>query len=329
MPHSHHSHSGQFCKHAVGTLQDVVREAINQGFETYGLTEHVPRYRPQDLYPEESELSIGSLADQFDAYLAEAHRLKSLYSAQITLLVGLETEYITPVDLDQLLKLIDRNQGQVEYLVGSVHHVNGIPIDFDLETYQRCIATIPLSLDSEGVDETNLEHKRQCAFLEMYFDAQHELMQRIHPEIIGHIDLCRLYSPALRLHDYTRAWARLERNVKYAVSYGALFEANAAAFRKGWDGAYPGEDVVELIRQCGGRFSLSDDSHGPHAVGLNYGRLRNYLRRVGVHELWVLERTGVPNPAGRPVKAVRVEGRWWEHVFWEGKDSGDEGQVYR
>jgi histidinol-phosphatase (PHP family) len=53
MPFSHHSHSGQFCKHGSGSLEDVVREAIRQGFEVYGLTEHVPRYRSEDLYPEE------------------------------------------------------------------------------------------------------------------------------------------------------------------------------------------------------------------------------------------------------------------------------------
>jgi HisJ family histidinol phosphate phosphatase len=51
--HSHHSHSGQFCAHAVGNLEDVVLEAVRQGFEVYGLTEHVPRYRVQDFYPEE------------------------------------------------------------------------------------------------------------------------------------------------------------------------------------------------------------------------------------------------------------------------------------
>jgi histidinol-phosphatase (PHP family) len=57
MPHSHHSHSGQFCKHASGLLEDVVLEALRQGFEVYGLTEHVPRYRKEDLYPEEVILS--------------------------------------------------------------------------------------------------------------------------------------------------------------------------------------------------------------------------------------------------------------------------------
>lgn len=50
---SHHSHSGQFCKHASGTLEEVVLEAIRKGFSVYGLTEHVPRYRKEDLYPEE------------------------------------------------------------------------------------------------------------------------------------------------------------------------------------------------------------------------------------------------------------------------------------
>ena len=57
MPHSHHSHSGQFCKHASGTLEDVVQAAIARGFKTFALTEHCPRFRDKDLYPEEIEVS--------------------------------------------------------------------------------------------------------------------------------------------------------------------------------------------------------------------------------------------------------------------------------
>jgi histidinol-phosphatase (PHP family) len=55
MPHSHHTHSGQFCRHAAQgtTLEDVVKQAISKGFEVYGLSEHAPRYRQEDLYPEE------------------------------------------------------------------------------------------------------------------------------------------------------------------------------------------------------------------------------------------------------------------------------------
>lgn len=51
--HTHHAHSGQFCKHAVGTLEEVLHTAISKGFKVFGLSEHVPRYRRVDLYPEE------------------------------------------------------------------------------------------------------------------------------------------------------------------------------------------------------------------------------------------------------------------------------------
>ena len=61
---SHHSHSGgsnsqftadlvEFCTHAVDTLEDVILEAIRKGFDTFALTEHMPRDVPEDLYPEE------------------------------------------------------------------------------------------------------------------------------------------------------------------------------------------------------------------------------------------------------------------------------------
>jgi len=65
---SHHSHSGghssspiylrgnlitEFCAHAVDSLEDVILEAIRQKFDTFALTEHMPRDQSGDLYPDE------------------------------------------------------------------------------------------------------------------------------------------------------------------------------------------------------------------------------------------------------------------------------------
>jgi histidinol-phosphatase (PHP family) len=50
---SFHSHSGEFCHHASGTLESVIQSAIEKEFVMYGLSEHMPRYRACDLYPEE------------------------------------------------------------------------------------------------------------------------------------------------------------------------------------------------------------------------------------------------------------------------------------
>lgn len=171
----------------------------------------------------------------------EAHRLKTVYASRIKLLVGLETEFITPVDLDSLQALLEKHGDSIEYVVGSLHHVNGIPIDFDLPTFQKALDKFnnPEMLASSGSD--SMEN-----FLSSYFDAHLELLKLIRPEVIGHIDLCRLYDHTLKLREFPSAWERLVRNVRFAVEYGALFEVNAAAFKKGWPTAYPAEDVLEV-----------------------------------------------------------------------------------
>ncbi|KAI9569183.1 Polymerase/histidinol phosphatase-like protein [Boletus coccyginus] len=315
MPFSHHSHSGQFCRHASGTLEEVVLEAIRQGFELYGLTEHVPRYRLEDLYPEEAGLSPDSLIQQFTEFLDEAHRLKSAYASQITLLVGLETEFITNTDSESLTTLLSEHSGRIEYIVGSIHHVNAIPIDFDRASFERALQSASVTDVVAEMDATAQGHMDK--FLATYFDAHYRLLERFRPEIIGHLDLCRLYYPELRFSEFPNAWDKLKRNVKFAIGYGALFEVNAAALRKGWRTSYPGEDVAALILELGGRLALSDDSHGPHRVGENYPSMRDYLRQLGVKELWYLTRTSDGTTFERGLSATRVAGDWWEHDFWK------------
>lgn len=150
----------------------------------------------------------------------------------------METEYITPQTLDDIQALLDRHSGTIQYLVGSLHHVNTVPIDFDRATFDRAVASFPESSGSQGL--TQLEQ-----LFVAYFDAQYELMQRFKPEVIGHFDLCRLYVPEASFANPV-VWSKVERNVRFGISYGALFEINAAAFRKGWKTAYPGVDVLSV-----------------------------------------------------------------------------------
>ena len=144
-----------------------------------------------------------------------------------------------------LQSLLDQHQSRIEYLVGSIHHVNAVPIDFDEATFRRALEAFPPDLSSEMSEEDS----RMSALLDSYLDSQFLLMQRFHPEIIGHLDLCRLYRPELEFRTFPGALTRLQRNIQYACGYGALFELNAAAFRKGWDSAYPGRDVLQVSQQ--------------------------------------------------------------------------------
>lgn len=75
----------------------------------------------------------------------------------------------------------------------------------------------------------------------------------------------------------------------------------------------------QIIHRHNGRFTLSDDSHGPHAVGLNYHRLPEYLQSVAISELWVLQLSRTPNEAGRTIQAARLGGEWLDHEFWHAR----------
>lgn len=44
----------------------------------------------------------------------------------------------------------------------------------------------------------------------------------------------------------------------------------------------------------GGRFTMSDDSHGVAQVGTNYGRLLDFIRTTGIKEIWYAQRGAQP-----------------------------------
>ncbi|KAJ2747466.1 hypothetical protein GGI20_000455 [Coemansia sp. BCRC 34301] len=305
MPFSFHTHSGQFCRHASGDLEDVVRAAISKGMLVLGLSEHMPRSRAQDLYPEEEEHGMTPLDLQtaFEAYVSEARRLQAKYLGQISILIGAETEYITSSSLSEAKQL--RLTHRLDYLVGSVHHIDEMPLDFSKGGYDRMVEA------RFGGD--------RAAMFRRYFDQQLEMLQALQPEIVGHFDLVRIFhpyaqgveDPLLAVDDEVRR--RASRNIDYVISYGGIFEINSRAWKKGLGGAYPQRDLLAEIVHKGGRVTISDDSHGSEDVGMYYGRLLGYLQEMGVHDLYYLQ---AREDGQEGVQALVLE-RATEHEFWQ------------
>lgn len=195
-------------------------------------------------------------------FLEEAIRIRTVYSDRISLLIGLETDYITGIDLSKTVELLEKRK-EIDYIVGSVHHVNGISIDFDKPTWTRAVravserssgSTMTVSPNSKSIslprvtDDSTPSMSDIRTFLLAYFDAQYEMLRTLQPEVVGHIDLCLLWTPdiSLRSSEMEGVWQKVERNVEFAVQYGALFEANAAAIRKGWKTSYPNSDILQV-----------------------------------------------------------------------------------
>ena len=224
MPYSHHSHSGQFCGHATNTLEEVIRAAIAKGFETFSLTEHIPR-PIEDFYPGEDEShTVESLAKLFDDFLVEAHRLRDVYGSQIQIMIGFESEWIRPSTIDIIRGILAKNT--FDFFMGSVHHTHTIPIDYDRAMYEQAREK------AGGTDEQLFED---------YFDSQYDMLQELRPPVVGHFDLIRLLSDH-RDADFkgmAGVWDKIRRNLEYVASYGGLLELNSSGLRKGLAEPYP------------------------------------------------------------------------------------------
>lgn len=179
--------------------------------------------------------------------------------------------------------------------MGSIHHAHTIPIDFDRATYEKARTA------AGGTDERLFED---------YFDEQYDMLQKLKPPVVGHFDLIRLLSDH-RDADFEGmggVWERMRRNLQYIASYGGVLELNSAGLRKGLAEPYPCSPVclvrhtascarlgsLTLIFQAfldmGGRFAMSDDSHGTDQVGTNYTRLLNFIQKLGVKEVFYVDR---------------------------------------
>ncbi|KAF9881737.1 histidinol phosphate phosphatase HisJ family protein [Colletotrichum karsti] len=291
-----HSHSGQFCPgHAKDQLEAIIQHAISIGYKTMGLTEHMPRLETSDLYPEEleegdPEEAIAILAPRHDAYLQEAQRLREKYAPQIDLLIGFEGEWYRP-SYGPFIKSLAAHPA-VDYFIGSLHHVNAVPIDYSREMY---------------VDAMNTAGGCEEKMYERYYDQQHEMLVALEPRVVGHFDLVRLMSedPARDVRKWKGVWEKITRNLEVVRRYGGLLECNSSALRKGLAEPYPCRVIAEAWLGMGGRFTFSDDSHGIAQVATNYKRNLDYLESLGVKEVFTFERGPVEGVNGDAKSVLR------------------------
>ncbi|KAI9152067.1 putative histidinol-phosphatase [Paramyrothecium foliicola] len=280
-----HSHSGQFCPgHAKDQLEEVIKYAISVGYKTMGLTEHMPRYHERDLYPEElddPQASLQVLPERHAAYLVEAQRLQKLYAPQLHILIGFEAEFIRP-EFGPLVRDLFAESPALDYFIGSVHHVHSIPIDYDAATYASAVAASARATE-EGLFED-------------YYDLQYEMLRALKPRIVGHFDLIRLMSsqPGRDLREWAGVWDRVKRNLALVREQGGMLECNTSALRKGLDEPYPCRLIAEEWLNLGGKFTMSDDSHGIAQVSTNYARALTFLESLGIQEVWTFKRA--PHP---------------------------------
>ena len=270
----HGGHSGQFCRHAKDDLAAVVERAIDAGFTHYGLSEHCPRYRAQDLFGEEvtQQVDPATLLLDFEAYTREALRLRDHYADRVELIVGFETERLPPESWATRMAEV-RASAAFEYIVGSVHDVDGVYVDYSAEQ------TLALAERLGGVEALQLR----------YFDALTDLVETLRPEVVGHVDLVRKFDGP-NAGFSPKVLARVERTLEAVKACGGVLDVNCGAHRRGLSPVYPLPEILQRARVMEIGVTLGDDSHGADSVGVGLDACMAAIANAGYGEVCYLTR---------------------------------------
>lgn len=266
----HGGHSGQFCNHAKDTLEEIIERYIELGFDWVGITEHVCPISNELRYPDEviSGIDLTTLTQRFSDYIETCRDFQKKYQNKITILTAFETE--TYSGYREFIPSMVR-KFQPDYVVGSVHHVDDICIDYSKEYYDGVADSLG------GVD------KLYCR----YFDIQYEMIRAIEPSVVGHFDLIRIFDTDYleRVH-HTEIWHRIIRNLDLIRRRQITMDFNLRALIKGASEPYISAPILSEAKKMGISVVPGDDSHGVKDIGVNMEYGVDILKSRGFDTDW-------------------------------------------
>ena len=273
----HGGHSGDFCLHGAGTLRQMLDAAVAYGFTTFGVTAHAPRSHARFLYPEEVDAGYtpDDLARDFRNYADTCAGLADEYSGRLEVLRGAEIEVVPGSSYADEARALRERYG-LDYLVGSVHWVDEMPFDTSKADFEKAVARLG------GLEPFALR----------YYDLAGEMVDRVSPEVVGHLDLPRLYAEGAPELESGAVRSAVASVLERALAAGSILEVNVRAEQRGLTTPYPAPWIVRLAAEIGVPLCFSDDSHSAETVGAGIESGRSYLLGLGVDTITRLTRSG-------------------------------------
>ena len=271
----HGGHSSVYCDHAYDCLEDLIKAAIEAGYETFGVSEHAPRLHPDLLYPDEVKMgwTVDTLASKFEEYAQEMDELIPRYADRINLLKGFEAE-IVPNDSYVDIMLDFREKYAFDYMVGSVHYVDGIIIDYTPEL----------------LGEAARQHGGLDALAVRYYELVREMVLNLKPDVVGHLDLVRKFAPSETAVDSQAIRRKAYKAMQAIKEQGCILDLNTAGYRKKLGRPYPAPWLIQEALELDIPFCFGDDSHCISDVGAGLEDGREYLLELGVETITTLTR---------------------------------------
>jgi len=238
-----HNHTIR-CNHATGTIDEYIQRAIELGIDIYGFSEHAPMNFDPHYRLSFEDMSI---------YEDEVLRAKRVYQDKIQIVLGYEVDYLKGYIDDRVIY-----NKRVDYLIGSVHF-----------------------LDKWGFDNPEFigEYKNRDIddIWQEYFDAIEAMAKRGYFDIVGHLDLIKVFK-YLPKKDIRLIAQNALRAIKEA---NMVIELNSAGLRKPIKELYPSQNLLEMAYELNIPITFSSDAHAVEQIGFGYSQAIEIAKRVG------------------------------------------------
>jgi histidinol-phosphatase (PHP family) len=251
--HTHHER----CGHARAKIRDYIEAAIKRGLKVIGIADHSPYFSSEkdQLYP-----TIAMAKSEFPRYVKEVLQLKEEYSGKIDVLLGVESDFF-PEQVETYRKCFEPYP--FDYIIGSVHHVDGISI-FKRGRW-------------EGLTDAEKVRTKENYYSLIEQSAKSGMFQ-----ILGHIDAMKGYYPAFS----SIQTAAVENTLKIIGEHKMAIEINTSGKTKDVGGWYPSDEILEMALHYGVRVTFGSDAHDPDRVGYEFEKVEQRLKEIGFTE-WV------------------------------------------
>lgn len=236
-----HNHTA-LCNHATGTIEEYIQMAIAQKIDTFGFSDHAPMnfdtYRMR--------------FDEMQTYEAQVLHVKEKYAGQIEILLGYEVDFLEGF-IDQ--SVLER---KVDYLIGSVHYLGNWGFD-----------------NPEFIGEYH--DKNMDDVWQKYFDAIENMAKSNLFDIVGHLDLIKVfnYLPKKDVRLIAKDALNAIKNANMVV------EINAAGFRKPIGEQYPSHPLLEMMAERDIPISFGSDAHEIEHIGFKKEEIRSFAKSYG------------------------------------------------
>ena len=246
---NYHSHCS-FCD-GRAPFEEFVKEAIRQGFYSYGVSSHAPL-----PFPTQWTMEWG----QMEAYLDEFKNLRSKYADEIELYVGLEIDYLNEESNPSVARFTEL---PLDYRIGSVHllyDAAGEVVDIDCSP----------AVFKERVDRHfNGDVLRVVC---MYFDRLFRMVELGGFDILGHADKMHYNASCYHPGLLDEPWyeALMKDYFSLVASRGYLVEINTKAYDS-LGTFYPNSRYWELMKEYQIKVLVNSDAHYPERI--NAGRM--------------------------------------------------------